>query len=1561
LEYMLSRPQDAVFFGKALRTIVLDEAHLYTGTLAAEITLLLRRVLDRCERRPEDILQIATSATLGKDTPGELEYFASQLFTKDPALVRVIRGEVTRIALPPERPPMKVPTAAEMVERSWLTVPTIELDPQSDPSFKEDALMCQRLADSLKLLVDSQAVEEAIRQSGQKPAILLYYALGGSPLLHHLEAILWQHKRLSLHELAQLLWNSSDDIAIQATMLLLQMGASARQHVTDYPLVPNRIHLLARSTDGLGVCLNSECSGPDRLKLSPLGCIAEGTHDRCAYCQSAMLSLYRCANCGQWVIAGIEDVSDNCLKPVSSLYPSKKVTLMTVEQYPESMPVNLDVETGSYIHRPANAQRLVYVINACPSCKDDDAEDWKPFAQFPALSLSILAESVLAELPVYPAPYHPWLPAQGRRMLVFSDSRQSAARLGPRLTRQHEIQLVRAAMVQCLKESPVVDDSVIVTMQAEISRLEKELAQTNLSRPLRQLKEFQLKQDRQLLLEYNVGGSLDHWIQAMTNVEIITQLIDADTADQDSASDWLLHPDQSWDEHVRHVHQRLKMLLAREFARSTPQQISLETLGLAEVTYPNLNVLTIPEHLLGILPTTTARESIQTCWTAFLAALCDTLRTDGVITLGSDAEDNAYEFANLIGRWSAEDKELKFRSQRFIGATEKNRRSRFAAEIARKCGIPETDVERIARLLLKEAFQQLQANARKTLVWLETKQRDSESGPMWAIQIRFPALGLRWPLALYRSPMTGHVWPREVMGCAPEIGCTSLERVSDEELDHDPRIMRQRREYASSPVFTVGLWAEEHSAQLSPKENRRLQDLFKAGIRNILSSTTTMELGIDIGGLNAVLMSNVPPGKSNYLQRAGRAGRRADGSSIVVTFCHPHPFDREVFLHFGAYLDRELPRPNVFLDRSRIVIRQGHAFILGNFFRDIYPPDANVGAMRVYGDMGHFCGVTLPPRWDNVVSKPPIAPFTDYLTPPASSLWWNPARHEPGLEEQFLEYLCWIRDRREAEQRPHLERLFEDTGAAPLLNDWTAFMNRIIADFAAAIQEWRSEYDALFRGWEQIDEKNTKNVRSLRAQANALRYQMSALYETTVIEALADQQFLPRYGFPIGTQKLRVIIPDEKREGRIREEDQYRLERSGLVAMGEYVPGSQLLVGGKLITSHGLLKHWTGADINNYLGLRGQYTTCVNKHFYYRIAADSLGSCPICGSESERSATNFLLPMHGFSSAAWDPPKVSTNVERVGHTEQATITFIQREGADIQEQEHFGGIAGLRALYREDGELLVYNAGDYQKGFAICLKCGYADSEKHLGDGRMQLPPKFERHAPLTSTQEERICWGKEEAAPVFRNHALAAKETTDILLLDFSTCLAHLANNTQLIWTLAQALEISGAKLLELDSRELGTLVIPAGVQGCGLGAVVYDNVPGGAGHVRELLAQGRQWLEEARNVMFVDEQHNQICETACLDCLLTFDAQEPMRRGLLQRKIAIQVLEALLEGVALPVVQPMQAESSLLPSLLPVLHSSEVASESSIVSLMKTSEERLQRGQQRMSKRRNYRRQLE
>lgn len=99
LEYLLCRPQDSSLFGGALRTIVLDEAHLYNGSLAAEITFLLRRVLLRCGVSSEQTLQIATSATLGGNDE-DLLHFARKLFSK--ANVRRVKGVTARRILPKE-------------------------------------------------------------------------------------------------------------------------------------------------------------------------------------------------------------------------------------------------------------------------------------------------------------------------------------------------------------------------------------------------------------------------------------------------------------------------------------------------------------------------------------------------------------------------------------------------------------------------------------------------------------------------------------------------------------------------------------------------------------------------------------------------------------------------------------------------------------------------------------------------------------------------------------------------------------------------------------------------------------------------------------------------------------------------------------------------------------------------------------------------------------------------------------------------------------------------------------------------------------------------------------------------------------------------------------------------------------------------------------------------------------------------------------------------------------------------------------------------------------------
>ena len=1490
LEYMLCRPQDAVFFGPALSTVILDEAHLYTGTLAAEITLLLRRLRDRCERSPSDVTCIATSATIGTGQRGELESFGSAIFSKDRDAMTVIEGGRARVALGSESPPAGECSAATVTDRDWLTGPTLELPADGEPALSRSEELCASLARDLALLVDEAVIGKALAESQGHPARLLSAALRRAPKTHVLENILWRRQRLPLAELAQELWGARDDAAIQATVVLLQLAAAAKTSVDDHPLVPHRVHFLGQSPVGLSVCLDTACGNGDPRKLDPFGIVSAGIQDVCPRCGAAAVTLARCNNCGEWGLVGLLDDSAGTLRPASFRTQGKR--FFSARRGATGPVLTVDPRSGRYGGSGVHSVSITGVDH-CPNCAADAATEWGTFGAPDALAVSILAETLLARVPEYAAERRRWLPARGRRLLAFSDSRQEAARLGPRLTRQHEYQVLRAAMTETLAKAPAADAELVGYYKEEIERIRGELARQDLPDTVRRAHDKRLEELRDLLRQAEVGGSIRDWTALLSQSALIAEMLDAEHATNDTKRDWSQRTQRAWEANRRGVEDGLQVMLGRELARPARAQTSLETLGLIEVTYPGLDGALPPGGLLGELPTAAVRDGLSEHWSEYLSLLCDSLRTDGAITLGTDEDDAEYgERGPRVGRWCAETARGVRWLVSFVGAQPEQRRRWMTARVLSSLGVPESVLATMTPSLLGWAFRQLRDMAAQ-FSWITSVDQDAGGRPVAAIRLVFPELGLRQPARLYRCERTDFIWTHSVLGVAPHLGCDALRPITGPELDKDPRIGRLRRELAESEVFKLAVWAEEHSAQLAPGENRRLQDLFKLGARNVLSSTTTLELGIDIGGLNAVLMSNVPPNKANYLQRAGRAGRRSDGASVAVAYARQRPFDREVFARFGDYLGRTLQRPRVLLDRDRVVRRHVHAFVLGEFFRCVYPPTAHVGAMDAFGHMGTFAGVPLPSKWDGAarpaVNRTPAAQGQISQQP-----WHNPARTEPGLEGHFLDFLFWLRDYGLRGYRDRVDRILESTGVSRDEWRWSGLIDLIIDDFGAAVARWREDYESLLLAWYSVD----TNAPGHRRVANSIRYQLRALYDTTVIESLADQQFLPHYGFPIGLQGLRVIVPDpNSNRGRVRTEDQFRLERSGMLALGEYVPGSQLLVGGKVVTSRGLLKHWTGANLDNYLGLRGQYAECDNGHLYYSISKP-LRRCPVCGADAAHAPHDLLFARHGYSSAAWDPPKRSFDYDRVGTIEQATVTFTEepREGSGSADDEGFAGVSGLHASYREDGELLVYNKGAAQCGFAICLRCGYAESERASGSGRANLPRGFDTHAPLDAVNEHSRCWTADEDAPVLRNQTLAAREPTDVLLIDFSGPLGGRTQDEDLMLTLASALLLAGANLLDLDSRELGALLTPAGPSGQAHGVVLYDGVAGGAGHVRELLERGQELIQRTIDLLWVSEEHDARCISGCLDCLMTFDRQMAARRPF-RRREALVALRGLLD----------------------------------------------------------------
>lgn len=1520
LEYMLCRPQDAPFFSEALEMVVLDEAHLYTGTLAAEITLLLRRVLERCGRTPDQLLQIATSATLTSDTAA-LRSFIAQVFSKSRDSVRHIDGKTAEAQLPEPAAPPSEPEATKVAAALSRPVTTMTTPADGQPSLETDVGDCQALAAGLQQLVSADRIEAALATAEGRPAVLLWEALGAAPILHRLDALLRERSNAPLSWLAEQLWGQPDDAALQATSRLLQLAAAARPTAQDLPRLPHRMHLLTRAPDGLVLCLNDHCVGPAERCLPGFGAVSAGQPDHCPSCgpDSTVKTLVRCSGCGQWLLA--EDHDDQGRRPWKGrdLKPPEdddeqgcgpRPQLLS-PQGPDGGGDWYDRTTGEITGGPPGA-RLWPLTEAgdddgetCPNC-GANRRSFDLFQSSSAVALTVLAETILAGLPPRTEPNRQFRPAQGRRLLAFSDSRRQAAQLGPGLTSQHETQVFRAALARTI--AVPMPGRATTRLRENVERLQTELTEET-DPALRRIIQLDLQAARRRLTEAEQGGDLESWVARLaetTELEPdIGELLAAELGDRHRAEKWR---DDSWMQNRTAVVESLQGRLMDEIASPARRERSLETVGLLEVAYPGLSELP-PAGFLGKL-TPEAADRLQSAWTEFLAALADDLRSSGAVTTGDDDRDDAYGWGNRrIGRWMAAEAANRQRLQRFVGATDRQRRIKFAWMVLEAAD--QRPTLSLAQELLRAAFRQfldaavtaagggLSAGPGVQLAWLEKALRETDRGALVvpALRVVLPRLALRRPLRLFRSPTTSLVWPREVLGCAPEFGANDLQLVAAEALDQDPRLGRARREYlmpVGSDVFGIGLWAEEHSAQLSAAENRRRQELFRDGIRNVLSSTTTMELGIDIGGLNAVLCTNVPPGAVNYRQRAGRAGRRSDGSALVATHGRPQPYDREVFLRFGDYLARPPRLPRVFLDRPRLARRHAHAWLLGWFFQQLYPQDAVVGAMNAFGRMGVFCGVPLPPGWRANEPKPTCPPaHVDgglVLQHPWAT---RPPSDVPS--EQFRQFLSWAQAHPDRLQDA-LRELAAGTPVAEEVNRWEQFIGAVAAAFEATTRSWFDDYEPLLQAWQDVSAARAAEGQSPWATCNAIRYQLKDLYQTTVIEALADQQFLPRYGFPIGVLRLRVVEMDDRTptDGEQSDrEDQYRLERSGLLALGEYAPGSQLVVGGRVITSHGLLKHWTGADLDDAMGFRARFTECRNGHVYYFAHDQTDPPCLICGDRAKRSPSQMLYVRHGFTTALWDPPKRSGRAETVGHTQRATVTF----GSDpqgIKEQRDFAGIPGLLARYREDGEMLVYNSGDQGLGFRVCTRCGYAESETD----ESKRPPGFELHERLDWGKRSRSqaprCW-RDHDTPELHHQTLAARQTTDVLMLDFRQVAQPTAPDPALLTTFGQALKIAGARLLELDSREIGYLVLD------GVGPVLYDDVPGGAGHVYELMQQGDAWWNEALEVLgryddpAAREEHDRRCETACLDCLLTFDAQEAARKGLLKRRLTLAWAEGL------------------------------------------------------------------
>lgn len=1492
LEYMLCRPQDRGFFGSALEYIVLDEAHLYTATLAAEITLLLRRLRDRCGVAPEQITHIATSATLG-GTADELKRFAATVFSVPESSTHVIEGTKAPLQFDtPELSNIPRPDPSFLAQYSDIQISTLAADGGFLPA---DTEALTSLSQALKGTVPQEVLNMARVQAMDVVSPFLKTSLEQIPIVRKLAELIHSKDLWSLQELSYEVWRECSGTSEQATILLLRLAAAARSQPEIAPLIPHRLHCLVRAPEGLSVCINQSCNAPVTWRVSGLGAM-QASRDRCVACSSITLPIFRCKACGQWAIAGYENqdtgeiesglLADALVRRYYLVTGMANVALAPVIVNPETGECFGQVK-GTRLYRapcPKHGTNCndpsVCALQQCPHCKtnwnasheDGDEDEYsleiQPLRGGERLAVGVLAETVLNGMPPYPETSSFWKPAGGRRLLCFSDSRREAARLGPLLSRQHEIQLVRSAIANTVRTARPPSPEYIAR---QIERYASDIVDNSLSSQDRE-EARKKSEDLRIQMSYaSLGWPVHVFSEYLAKDPRIGEVLERQHAEKHGI-EWR---QQDWDSNRAEVVAHLEGLVATEMDNPLRTAASIEATGLVEIVYPGLEQLVMPPAFASQLSATDSMlEVLNSAWPCFLAALLDTIRTDRAVDWSALSEKRKWDGESpLYGRWTTRTKN-GWSARRFVGTDDRDplqMRVWFAQRVLLACAVPDALALKLGVRALEAAFDQLYETASgQQWPWLRTKSNHEVSLGLSvpAFQILFDQLRLRTPAALFRCPDTATIWPRSVVGWAPLRGCLGrLTSITMQQADADSRWGRARTELRESRIFAIGLWGEEHSAQLSPEENKRRQLLFKQGARNVLSSTTTMELGIDIGGLNGVLLGNVPPGRANHMQRAGRAGRRSDGSSLVVTFARSRPFDREVFLRFRDFINRDFRKQTVFLGRPRIARRHLHAMLLAEFFAP--RQGSSTGAMDAYSNMGKFCGMEHgPERWTSG-AKPNWAPFVG------------------GSHRDFSIFLLnsskFFRERAALLVRGTSLESSTDNDT-----QWKLFLENAKNEFQQAVQAWEKDYRSLVDAWIEIPgQPSQATAQSERYKANSIRYQINAIADITVIEWFSDAGFLPRYGFPIHLQRLAVRIPKTGTEEKSKTSEKYRLERQSLIALNEYVPGAELLAGGKVLESKGILKHWTDSNRDEALGLNYWALKCPNEHEY--LATSSIAACTNCGEQPAEPGQMLMFPRFGYTTAAWDPPKApGRRLEKIGE-----VVVIALDGFSIREAtqtiHNFAGVHGLTATYYEagEGELLLRNAGGFDGstrgfGFAVCTRCGFAMSEEgppnQKGEAPL-LPKHFKEHPSVYSSSISSRCWPRDQEF-VLRNRVLAARETTDMMVLDWPEAADDVA-----LFSLGRALLLAGTKLLDLDSRELEVdLKRRSTGEWC---ILLYDAIPGGAGHCLELMNLRESWVSEAKKILRGSDEHNAECRKACLECLVDFSGQFHAHR--LDRKKAL------------------------------------------------------------------------
>lgn len=1448
LEYMLLRPIERSLFSQTREwlaadsrnqlLLILDEAHMYRGVGGAEVGLLIRRLMSRLGIARDRLRCILTSASLGADGDTEAagKAFATALTGKaTQRTFAVVRGtrEVRRGARPGTAHEVRALAAVSAPHLAAVRISSAEAQATIDavsaalswptpPRLEEGDLAAR------------QHVTRCLNGFGPLEALLERCSGNGT----------------AFNELAEALFPAAPaEVAQQATDGLLALGTFARRTEPgreEQPLLPTRVHLLFRGLPPLYACVNPACSAR-REAGRPAGLVGKlftAPQTQCA-CGARVYELLTHRDCGAAFLRvfGAGPNADFFWherggKLTEFGKPLHELHLFLEEPHPtqtgEVAPVILDVMTGralSTASASAAGTRLCYratspvsprqdasSFGVCPAC----TRRTQTGNSFKIMDLAtkgeqpfanLVREQFVTQLPVKPA--SDVHPNEGRKALLFSDGRQKAARLARDLPREVERDSFREALALAVQARLAVSSEPAAV-------LDERLYAAFVSVCARFHLHFFDREDQRTLLEdiaafrKDYGGDLELAI----------------------GDEWKPTPPT-----------RYRQALLRQVG-DPYYSLTAACAGVVEV---RPNKLRHVQQRAGAAAPPEVVADIASCWLRDMLAHS---AFDPALTL--DAREDEFPYFQPVRAGDGQ-------KQLFLDAA------------ARAC-LDATSMGTIRAALF------------------DVLTRDGVGGDAGRL-VTCDSVALRLALdaTWLQCAACGNVQLTPVLGGCANLSCGG-KQLEPRPPDHP--YMVARKDFFRQPLRAVlggdrpvHITAEEHTAQLSQRDagevyatteefELRFQDV-PLGPElppvDILSCTTTMEVGIDIGSLTAVGLRTVPPQRENYQQRAGRAGRRGTSVSSVLTFAQGGAHDAHYFANPHAIISGPPRAPRIKSDNRRLARRHIHAHLLQTFFHgqiDLLPPaqqqalaEGRSNIMSAFGDAEEFFTDAGPfsfESWKRWLAQDVLSPGARLVEEIAA---WLPEELAPGPGSL-------------AERR------------------------RLVVGVAEALRE----------SLEAVGREVRANAKPADPQAQVGAGGAHDDDAGSLLDLLFDRGLLPSYAFP--TDLCSFVIQEWAEHGQVGVAERPQLGKAQ--ALSEYAPGRLLVVNKRTYRVGGIF-----VDIAP--------TASPGADLFLRALRRYVG-CPCCGFVRLEEGTTATQTIEGsgcpvcasplFVREFIDPPAFSPEAGRAlaeGDREQELTYASSAQMPELAERPEFtwreGPGVNLKRAYGEDVLLVVANKGNDSKGFSVCESCGGAWLDGDEPAGPHARPFLLPNHVRAREGAHGK-CGGN-----IRRSLFLAHEFRTDVLLLriPFRAPLDFTPEQPWLfdaLSTLSEALALGASLHLNIDAGELssGFRLLP-GLDGeAGLAEIyLFDTSSGGAGYAADAGAELDDVLSRTEALLAGCPGPGG-CERSCTKCLRHYGNRFLHDR--LDRRLGLALVEYIRRGAA-PVVKSVADQVTTLVPL--------------------------------------------